>query len=103
MMTNSDNAPSPPNEPAGADRPSPSPSHGGLDAARIDRWMAQMDRRLRRIESRLSALAGRVMDHHEAIGMITALLRDLDDPYGFGASLDERLAREGYDRTGDEG
>jgi hypothetical protein len=98
---NSDNGLSPANRPAEADRRPP--QQDGPDPARIERWMTQINRRLRRIESRLSALAGQAADHHEAIGMITTILRDLDDPYGFGASLDERLAREGSDRAEGEG
>ena len=79
------------------------PAHVELDPARIARWMAQIDRRMRQVESRLAALAGQAADHQEAIGMISTILRDLDDPYGFGSSLDERLAHEWADRTEDEG
>ena len=75
------------------------PAHDELDPARIARWMAQLDRRMRRVESRLAALAGQATDQQQAIGMICTILRDLDDPYGFGSSLDERLACDGSDRT----
>ena len=34
--------------------------------------------------------------------MICTILKDLDDPYGFGVSLDERLAYDGPDWTPDE-
>jgi hypothetical protein len=70
--------------------------------ARLDRWMIRLDRRMRQVESRLEALTNRAVDQQEAIGMICAILRDLDDPYGFGLSLDERLACDGADRTTEE-
>jgi hypothetical protein len=63
--------------------------------ARIDRWMDPIDRRISRAESRLAAQGGQASKHEEAIRMICTLLKDLDDPYGFGLSLDERLAYDG--------
>jgi hypothetical protein len=48
-------------------------------------------------ESRLTELAGRVRELEEAIQMMCTLLKELDDPYGFGLSLDERLAGHGAD------
>ena len=89
------------NEPIERDRPTAGDAEA--DQARIARWMMRLDRRMRQVESRLAALAGQAADQQEAIGMICTILRDLDDPYGFGLSLDERLARDGSDRTGEEG
>lgn len=79
------------------------PGHEGPDEARIARWMMRLDRRMRQVETRLAALAGQAANQQEAIGMICTILRDLDDPYGFGLSLDERLARDGSDLAGEEG
>jgi hypothetical protein len=70
--------------------------------ARIARWMMRLDRRMRQVESRLGALTNQAADQQQAIGMICAILRDLDDPYGFGLSLDDRLACDGADRTAEE-
>src|SRR5262249_2268265 len=71
----------------------------GPDEVQIARWMMRLDRRMRRVEARLAALAGQAAKQQEAIGMISTILRDLDDPYGFGSSLDERLAHEWADRA----
>lgn len=89
------------NGPAAEDRRVPADAEP--NEARIARWMARLDRRMRQVECRLAALAGQAADQQEAIGMICTILRDLDDPYGFGLGLDERLAREGSDRPEEEG
>ncbi len=78
------------------------PTHEEPDAARLVRWMTRLDRRIRQVESRLTALADRAADQQEAIGMICTILKDLEDPYGFGLSLDERLARDGSDGESEE-
>jgi hypothetical protein len=65
-------------------------------------WMKRLDRRLRHVESRLAELAAQAADQHEATRMICAILRDLDDPYGFGVSLDERLVRDESERMLEE-
>ena len=88
------------NEPAGEDRRTP--SHAEPNEAQIARWMMRVEQRMRRIEARLAALTSRAADQQESIGMICTILRDLDDPYGFGLSLDERLARDGFGRTTEE-
>jgi hypothetical protein len=64
--------------------------------------MKRLDRRLRQVESRLTALANQAADQQESTRMICAILKDLDDPYGFGLSLDERLARDESDWAPDE-
>jgi hypothetical protein len=76
---------------------------GEPSPARTVRWMKGLDRRLRRLESRLEALESQAASQREAIGMMGALLQDLDDPYGLGRSLDERLARDGSDRAPEDG
>lgn len=65
-------------------------------------WMARLDRRLRRVEAQLTALAGQAGEQGASIRMICTILRDLDDPYGFGPSLDERLGLDPSDGTHDE-
>ncbi|MHB1559189.1 MAG: hypothetical protein ACYC61_17180 [Isosphaeraceae bacterium] len=65
-------------------------------------WVARLDRRLRRVEARLMALAGQAGEQGASIRMICTILKDLDDPYGFGASLDERLGLDPSDGTPDE-
>ena len=89
------------NEPKEDDRRTPADE--GPDEARIARWMMRLDRRISQVETRLAALAGQAANQQEAIAMICTILRDLDDPYGFGLSLDERLARDGSDLTAEEG
>ncbi len=65
--------------------------------------MKRLDRRLRQVELRLTALANQAANQQELTRMICAILKDLDDPYGFGLSLDERLARDESDWAPDEG
>jgi hypothetical protein len=54
-------------------------------------WMSQIDCRVRQLESCLRGLAGRVSDQDEAVRMMCSVLKEIDDPYGLGQSLDERL------------
>ena len=70
--------------------------------ARLGRRMEGMKRRVSELESQLSRMAGRSSEHEESIRMMCAVLKDLDDPYGFGMSLDERLAYDEADRTTEE-
>ena len=66
---------------------------------RIGRRMDGMKRRVSELESELSRVAGRSSEHAESIRMMCTVLKELDDPYGFGTSLDERLAYDEADRT----
>jgi hypothetical protein len=70
--------------------------------ARVVAWMKRVDRRLSRVEARVDALTNQAADQQESTRMICAILKDLDDPYGLGVSLDERLARDESERTSDE-
>ena len=54
-------------------------------------WMDQLDRRIGQIDSRLSGLATRASDQQEALRMMCSVIQEIDDPYGFGLSLDERI------------
>ncbi len=67
------------------------------------RSIDRMNRRLGRMELRLTSLTSQASDQEEALRMMCEVLRDLDDPYGFGESLDERLAHRGSNRTTDGG
>jgi hypothetical protein len=57
-------------------------------------WMDQLDRRIRQIDSRVSGLATRASDQQEALRMMCSVIQEIDDPYGFGLSLDERILGE---------
>lgn len=70
--------------------------------AHLDRSIIRMKRRASDVEFRLADLARESSRHEESLRMICTILKDLDDPYGFGVSLDERLAYEGPDWTPDE-
>lgn len=70
--------------------------------AHLGRSIDRMKRRASDVESRLAGLARESSQHEESLRMICAVLKDLDDPYGFGIGLDERLAYDGPDWTPDE-
>jgi hypothetical protein len=65
--------------------------------AQLVRSMDRMKRRLSVVESQLARLASQSSTHKESLQMISTILKDLDDPYGFGLSLDEWRADEGAD------
>jgi hypothetical protein len=71
--------------------------------ASVDRWMNRVKRRVAQMESRLTALSERSSKQDGALWMMYQVLKDLDDPYGFGTSLDERIACDDPDRTEEEG
>jgi hypothetical protein len=66
------------------------------------RWMDQLDRRMSQIESSLSDLANRSSTQDEAIRMMCSVLKEMDDPYGFGQGLDERIFGEAAKEPADE-
>jgi hypothetical protein len=57
-------------------------------------WMVLIDTRVGRVESRLRDLKGDVSSHEEALKLLCEVVKQMDDPYGFGLSLDERIAGE---------
>jgi hypothetical protein len=65
-------------------------------------WMTLLDRRLSRVESRLAGVAREAAGHEEALRLVCEVLKDLDDPYGFGLSLDERISRGSSECISDE-
>jgi hypothetical protein len=73
-----------------------------LRLALLARWMDLLDRRLGRLGSRLAALSGEVSGHEGALRVLCDMLRELDDPYGFGLGLDERIAGDASDRGSGE-
>jgi hypothetical protein len=60
-------------------------------------WMTQLDGRLSRLENQLDRLSIEVGGHEEALKLLCEVLKELDDPYGYGLSLDERIAGEARD------
>ncbi len=65
--------------------------------AAIDRRLSRIDGRLRREEYRLGNLSSRISDHETSLRMICEVLKQMDDPYGFGRGLDDRIANEDLD------
>jgi hypothetical protein len=63
--------------------------------ALLARLAMLMARRLVAAESRSERLANEVSEHENALRMMCEVLQELDDPYGFGHSLDERIAGDG--------
>ena len=57
----------------------------------LARSVVRLARRLREAESRTRKLAARVDDHEKSLRMVCEILKQLDDPYGFGLSLDDRI------------
>ena len=55
------------------------------------RRIEQLARRLGEQERRSAELADQADSHLEMIRMLCLAIKDLDDPYGMGASLDERI------------
>jgi hypothetical protein len=68
----------------------------------IFRSLGQLDRRISQIESRVSDLAMRAADQQNELRMICSVLKEIDDPYGFGLSLDERILGEAAQGPGDD-
>jgi hypothetical protein len=68
----------------------------------IFHWLSQIDLRISRIESRVSGLATRASDQQETLRMMCSVIQEIDDPYGFGQSLDERILGEAAHGPADE-
>jgi hypothetical protein len=61
------------------------------ELGQIFRWMSQLDRRVCKIEATLEDLANQASDQDHKLSILCTVLKELDDPYGFGRSLDERV------------
>jgi hypothetical protein len=70
--------------------------------AQIFRWLDQIDSRVNELESRLSDLANHASDQDEKLSMVCSVLKEIDDPYGFGRSLDERALGDAENGVIDE-
>jgi hypothetical protein len=70
--------------------------------AHLGRAMDRIKRRVSEAESQLAGLASRSSQHEDSLRMMCAVLKELDDPYGFGAGLDEQIAYDGPDWTTEE-
>jgi hypothetical protein len=68
----------------------------------IFRWLDQIDSRVNELESRLSDLANHASDQDEKLSMVCSVLKEIDDPYGFGRSLDERITGDAENGVTDE-
>jgi hypothetical protein len=77
-------------------------SLAGRRLALLTQWVAVLDRQLSELRSRSDDLTRRVSGHGESLRMVSELLKELDDPYGFGLSLDERIAGDGPDPDTDQ-
>ncbi len=72
------------------------------DFSQILRWIDQLDRRVSQVESRLADLANQASDQGEAFRMMCSVIKNIEDPYGFGVSLDERILGDAGHATTDE-
>jgi hypothetical protein len=70
--------------------------------SQIFRWLDQIDSRVNELESRLSDLANHASDQDEKLSMVCSVLKEIDDPYGFGRSLDERTLGDAENGVTDE-
>jgi hypothetical protein len=60
-------------------------------AEALSRRIDLLVRRLDRVTSRVDEIARQVAGHEDALKIVCLLLKQIDDPYGFGESLDERI------------
>jgi hypothetical protein len=70
--------------------------------AEFTRVIDRMNDRAGQIESQLNSLARLAIKQDNALQTICEVLKDLDDPYGFGQSVDERVLGDGTSRTCDD-
>jgi hypothetical protein len=68
----------------------------------LGRLMDRIKRRVGEAEFQLAGLASQSSEHEDSLRMMCAVLKELDDPYGFGAGLDEQIAYDGSDWTTEE-
>ena len=67
------------------------------ELAALVRSMDTMSRRMGRVESCLKSLSNQAENQEEALRMMCEVLKGLDDPYGFGQSLDDRVIGDAPD------
>ena len=70
--------------------------------SQILRWLGEIDSRVNELESRLSQLANHASDQDQKLSMMCSVLKEIDDPYGFGRSLDERILGDAENGVTDE-
>lgn len=68
----------------------------------IVRWLDLLTRRTAAQERRSMELSRRINGIDESVRLVCEVLRQLDDPYGFGESLDARIAAESLPTPPDE-
>lgn len=83
-----------------------------VSLASVARRIAAIERRTTLIggriggwEARLEVSEDRIVDQQRSLNLICELLKQMDDPYGFGRETDDRIASEeiDYDRLEPEG
>lgn len=60
------------------------------------RCVAMLEERVRRLESRLDDASRDIAGHESVLRLLCEVIKELDDPYGMGTSLDDRIAREAW-------
>jgi hypothetical protein len=78
------------------------PAAADQKLSKILRWLDQIDSRVNELESRISELASRARDQDEKLNMMCSVLKEIDDPYGFGRTLDERILGDAETGSDDE-
>jgi chromosome segregation ATPase len=71
------------------------------EVTQLGESMGRMSRRVSQVESRLKSISNQAADQEESLRMMCEVLKSLDDPFGFGQSLDERVIGDAPDRTFD--
>ncbi len=69
--------------------------------AQLGRFLDRINQRMGQMETRLKRLSNQSSDQEDALRMMCEVLKGLDDPYGFGQSLDERVFGKETERTSD--
>ncbi|MHC5537379.1 hypothetical protein ACYOEI_03985 [Singulisphaera rosea] len=67
----------------------------------LTQWVSALDRRIGELGADSETHSGQIVEHEQALRMVCDMLKDMDDPYGFGLSLDERIAGNGSDPFAD--
>jgi hypothetical protein len=70
--------------------------------ALLECWVIRLAHRLAGIESCATGLDQKLDEHETSLHLICDILKELDDPYGFGLSLDEQIAEEGSGWASDD-
>lgn len=61
----------------------------------LTQWVSALDRQIGELGTDSETHSEQIVEHEHALRMVCDMLKDMDDPYGFGLSLDERIAGNG--------